>query len=327
MGLTPIRLVDLGVAPAWQTQAVYHALAERMAEDSPDTILLCRPDAPYLCIGYHQVLESVLDPQACQRRGLPIYRRRLGGGATYLDRNQIFYQCVFHHSRMPVMPRDIYAYALAAPVMTLRSLGLEAGLCHTNEVEVRTQRIAGTGGGRIGEAVAVVGNLLLDFDYEAMAAVWQVPQPSFRELALTAMREHMTTLRDCAPGVDAETVRQRLAESFSGAMGRPVYTGALLPEELEAARQAAVEMTSPETLQLYREERGTEPMRQLKISARASIRYDETRLDGREVRGSFWLAGEVIREARLESFPARPWAPVATQLCGVPFAQWKARLA
>ena len=43
----------------------------------------------------------------------------------------------------------------------------------TVELEVAGRRIAGVGGGRIGEAAVVVGNLLLDFDYQTMAQVWR----------------------------------------------------------------------------------------------------------------------------------------------------------
>jgi lipoate---protein ligase len=178
--MKPIRLLNLGLITPLQTQAYYHALAENMTVDSADTIIICRPSAPYLCLGYHQVFGSTFDRNECERRGLPVFRRRLGGGATYLDENQLFYQCIFHHTRLPAMLQDIYALALAAPVNTLKRLGLDAELRDTNEIEVNGKRIAGTGGGRIDEACVVVGNLLFDFDYEAMTAVWQTPSPTFR---------------------------------------------------------------------------------------------------------------------------------------------------
>ena len=178
--MKPIRLLNLGSIPPWQTQAIYHALAKRMSTDTRDVVLICRPNAPYLCLGYHQIFESIFDTAECERRGLPVLRRRLGGGATYLDQNQLFYQIVFHHSRTPVMLKELYAFALKAPVATLRRLGLNAELHDTNEIEVSGKRIAGTGGGRIGEASVVVGNRLFDFDFEAMSSVWRDTWPPFR---------------------------------------------------------------------------------------------------------------------------------------------------
>src|SRR3990172_3120821 len=168
-----IRLLVLGTTHWLRTQAVYHALAETMTVDSPDTIIFAQPLQPYLCIGYHQELDSVLDRQACARMSLPIARRRVGGGATLLDVNQLFYQCVFHHTRVPPMVNDLYAKMLAAPVAALRGLGLNAELQGENEIEVDGKRIAGIGGGGIGDSAVVVGNVLFDFDYNAMTRAWR----------------------------------------------------------------------------------------------------------------------------------------------------------
>ena len=119
MSATPIRLINLGPAPFWQTQAVYHAVAELMRDDTPDTIIITSPRTPYLCLGYHDVYDAVLDRAAVVQRGLPVLRRRVGGGTTYLDADQIFYQCVFHHRRVPAVFDAIYAHMLAAPLAVL----------------------------------------------------------------------------------------------------------------------------------------------------------------------------------------------------------------
>ena len=324
--MKPIRLLNLGAIPAWQTQAIYHALAERMDQDGEDTIIICRPNQPYLCLGYHQVFESVFDPRECQARGLPVIRRRLGGGATYLDQNQIFYQCIFHHSRMPVMFKEIYAFALAAPVLTLRRLGLTAQLRETNEIEVDGKRIAGTGGGRIGEATVIVGNLLLDFDFEAMAAVWHTPSPAFRALAEKALREHIVQLNELLEPPPIDRLTDLLIDSFSSLIGRPLLPGVLSPEELAAARFEATELTSSECLAMHGNSSESEAMRNLKISARAAIRYDVAQVRGYEVHGSFWVAEDQIREAVLDSVPGRDWGFCQDRLVGMPMEKWRDQL-
>ena len=324
--MKPIRLINLGMIPAWQTQAIYHALAEQMDEDSQDTIVICRPTKPYLCLDYHQVFENIFDPEECKRRGLPVYRRRLGGGATYLDQNQLFYQCIFHQKHMPAVFKDIFAFALAAPVMTLRRLGLNAELCETNEIEVDGKRIAGTGGGLIGDASVVVGNILFDFDDEAMTAVWRTPSHSFRLLAQKALRDHLLRLNSLLENVSIDAVTERLIQSFSETMGRPLQPGILSTEELNIAKEIAEELGSEESLALHRTDTLAEPVRLLKISARASIRYDETRVNGWDVKGSFWLTGDVIKAAVLESVPERQWASIEQRLQGTSFRGWMDRI-
>ncbi|MFQ5921863.1 MAG: biotin/lipoate A/B protein ligase family protein [Anaerolineales bacterium] len=322
-----IRLLDLGTVPAWQSQALYHAIAERMRPSRPDTIILCRPDSPHLCLGYHQIFEEVLDRQECKRRSLPVYRRRLGGGAAYLDSNQIFYQCIFHHARVPVFVDRLYARMLAAPVKTLRRLGLPASLVSTNEIVADGKRIAGVGGGRIGEASVVVGNLLLDFDFELMAQVWRVPWEPFRELASWALGRHVTTLR--ANGVEGSLggIQQILEEEFSRALERPLELGRVTPGESSHSERVAQRLTSREYLSLHASNGRGEPMQALKIAAGVYVHADLAEINGHRIQASLLVRDGSIRRAHLQSIPAKSWIGPAARLAGAPLADWKRCLA
>jgi lipoate-protein ligase A len=319
----PIRLLNLGLTESWRTQAVYHAVAELMQADSPDTIILCRPQTPYLCLGYHQIYDATFDRAECERRQLPVYRRKLGGGATYLDGNQLFYQCVFHHSRLPVLLKEIYQRLLAAPVATLRRWGCDAALRDLNEVEVEGKRIAGIGGGRLGEAAVVVGNILFDFDYATMAQVWNAPSKLFRELAAQTLQEHLTTLARLHAGVSMAEVESVLIEEFINCLQRPVIVGDLTAAEETHARKLAKRMTSAEYLNMHRENGRLTPMDSLKIAANIFIRTAEVHLNGRTVRASFCVRHNLISKALIESIPAGNWQKTESRLQGMPFHEWK----
>jgi lipoate-protein ligase A len=321
---TTIRLLDLGLTDAWRTQAVYHAVAELMREDSPDTIIFCRPRTPYVCLGYHQAYDATFDRTALERRKLPVFRRRLGGGATYLDSNQLFYQCIVHHSRAPVMLKDVYQRMLAAPVAALRRRGLDAQLFDLNEIEIGGKRIAGIGGGRIGEAAVVVGNVLGDFDFASMAAVWRVPSESFRTLALDAMRERITTLRDFGR-FEFDALSSILSQEFSNAFLQPLKEGNLTREEESRSKEIGKRIASPEYLNMHNDHQSATPMHALKISARAWIHAAEARLDEYRVRANFRVRDDVIDEARLESSPRRDWAAVEKGLRHISLKDWEER--
>lgn len=237
----PIRLLDLGEVSPLRSQALYHGLAEAMGADTPDTIVLCRPAAPYFCVGYHQIPGAELDLDWCREHGYPVLQRRIGGGTVFLDSQQLFYQCVFHRSRAPFDVASIYRRFLAAPVQVLGWLGLDAHLTGVNEIEVGTRRIAGTGGGQIGEAVVVTGNILFDFDYDAMARAWRVPSEAFRRLAADGLRRYVTTLkRELPRPPSVEKVKRLLAETYGATLGRPVRVGTLTSsEELGVSRAEA----------------------------------------------------------------------------------------
>ncbi len=297
-----------------------------MTADSPDTIIICQPLTPYLCLGYHQVFDSVLDRHECERRNLPVVRRRVGGGTTYLDANQLFYQCIFHHSRVPVVAKDIYALMLAGPVATLRRLGLNAELRDINEIEVDGKRIAGIGGGRIGEASVVVGNFLFDFDYHTMTQVWRVPDESFRDLASKALRQRITTIwRETGP-VTTEMVLWILLEEFAKALGRPIERGTPKQPETRHSQKVAERITSAEYLDLhsdrYSDEENIPPMKSLKISAGTYIQSDEITNNGQHIQGSFRVRDGIIEEARIHSENGYKWAKSEDRLKGVPFREW-----
>lgn len=269
-----VRLLNLGLCEPWRTQAVYHAIAETMTARTPDTLVICRPASPYLCLGYHQVLDRVLDRKECEARNIPVYRRRVGGGLTYLDRDQLFYQCIFHESRVPAHSKDVYARMLAAPVATLRRLGLDAALRFENEIEIGDRRVAGIGGARIGEAMVVVGNLLFDFDHDTLTHVWRTPTAAFRARAASALLERLVTLKELVVSVSVETVEAMLVDEFARALKRPLIEGVLTTAEEERTQHVRERMSSPEYLNLHRDtEYGerVEPMTSLKISARAFI--------------------------------------------------------
>ena len=325
MSATPIRLIDLGPAPFWQTQAVYHAIAGLMRDGTPDTIILTSPRTPYLCLGYHDIYDAVLDLEAVARRGLPVMRRRVGGGTTYLDSDQIFYQCVFHHRRVPAQLSAIYERLLAAPLTTLQRLGLSARLCDTLELEVQGRRIAGIGGGRIGDAAVVVGNLLFDFDYTAMAEVWRTPWPSFRELAAGALRDHVTTLREQRGSVAADDVYALLREAFAAALGRPLQVGELTRAETRYARKLGTRMSSDEYLNLHHERAQDHLARPLKIAAGVFIHAVSVDLAGCAMQASLRVHDGQIAQARLESQPPRNWSWAEAALQHQPFADWERR--
>lgn len=320
----PIRLIDLGKTPSWQTQAYYHAVSETMDENTPDTLILCQPSTPYLCLGYHQVYDEIFSSDECERRGLPVYRRRVGGGATYLDSDQLFYQFIFHHTRVPVNFQDVYARALAGPVETLKRLGLDARLRAVNEIEVNGDRIAGIGGGRIGKASVVVGNFLFDFDFDTLSQVWHAPWDAYRTLASNALRDRITTLNELVNGIIMDDVQNILVEEVARVFDRAVAPGEITDQEHAAAEQVSNHMASPQFLALHQEQKDPARLTPLKIAAGVYIHAEEIKNNGHTLQASFCVRDDIIQEAVLEAEPGVQLTEVQNQLRGIAFTDWLA---
>jgi len=238
---------DLGKLPGQQSMLVFHALARMGIE----ALVAVSPKSPLASIGYFQDAEKEVDLQYCKELGIPFMRREVGGGATYLDENQIFYQLIWKkdNPKFPKAIHEIYPWFSEAPVETYRKFGIRAEFRAINDIITSSGRkIAGEGGGNIGESMVFVGGILLDFDYKAMSKILKVPDEKFRDKVYKTMEENLTTMRKELGVIPSrEEVVSILKEKFEKMVGKLTPTS-LNPEILEKMKQIESWMTSEEFL-------------------------------------------------------------------------------
>ncbi|MEW6374698.1 MAG: lipoate--protein ligase family protein [Thermodesulfobacteriota bacterium] len=240
-------LFDLGKLPGQQSMLIFHALARMGIE----ALVIVSPKIPLVSIGYFQDAEQEVDLQYCEEAGIPFMRREVGGGATYLDENQIFYQLIWKKDN-PKFPRaidEIYTWFSQAPVETYRIFGIEAEFRVVNDIVTKAGRkIAGEGGGNIGDCMVFVGGILLDFNYQAMSRILKVPDEKFRDKVYKTMEENLTTMkRELGMIPSRKEVVSVLKEKFEKKVGE--FTPASLNSEIfEKMSQIEAWMTSEEFL-------------------------------------------------------------------------------
>jgi lipoate---protein ligase len=188
-----IPLYNLGSVPWIDSQLLYHALP-RLGRSG---LFLLAPQTPYVCIGFHQDAAQEVDLRTCAERKIPVFRREVGGGAVYLDGQQIFFQLVIskEHPLLQVTRETFYQRALEPALETLRSLGLDPRYKPVNDILINNHKITGSGAAEIDNYVVFVGNILLDFDYSTMADVLKVPDAKFRDKLHLSLKNNLTTLR------------------------------------------------------------------------------------------------------------------------------------
>ncbi|MAF32549.1 MAG: hypothetical protein CL941_01035 [Desulfobacter sp.] len=148
-----------------------------------ESLVLVSPASPYVCIGYHQDVTHEVDLNFCAANDIPVFRREVGGGAVYLDGDQLVFHVVFKEDN-PVIPatkKAFYQKFLQPVVNVYRRIGIPAVYKPVNDIIVNTRKISGTGVGEIGDSIVFVGNLILDFNYETMARILKVPDEKFRD--------------------------------------------------------------------------------------------------------------------------------------------------
>jgi len=188
-----LELFNLGKVPWLETQLIYHALAEVGRE----ALTLVSPATPYVCIGFHQDAEQEVDLDFCKKNNIPVFRRNLGGGAVYLDGNQLFFHLILHRDN-PAIPHgkiSFYKKFLQPVIDVYRHIGIAADYKPVNDVVVEHRKISGTGAAEIGECIVFVGNLIVDFDYDMMSKVLKVPDEKFRDKVHQTIKANLTTIR------------------------------------------------------------------------------------------------------------------------------------
>jgi lipoate-protein ligase A len=216
-----------------------------------EALVIVSPEIPLVSIGYFQDAEQEVDIQHCRKSGIPFMRREVGGGATYLDGNQIFYQLIWKkdHPKFPKAIQEIYSWFSEAPIETYRTFGIQAAFRPVNDIITGAGRkIAGEGGGNIGGCMVFVGGILLDFDYQAMSRILKVPDEKFRDKAHKTMEENLTTVRrELGVIPSREELISVLKEEFEKRVGK-LTPASLNPKILEKMKQLDAWMTSEEFL-------------------------------------------------------------------------------
>ena len=234
----PIRLLDLAPVSPIRSQSIYHAVGYAMGSGSPDTIMLVSPNAPYVSIGRHQDANREVDLEYCTDHGYPVIRREVGGGAVYLDGNQLFTQWIFGAEHLPATVEARFELYIDSLIKTYRALGIAADYRPINDIHVNGRKIGGTGAARMDRAEVVVGSLMFDFDTATMAQVLRVPSEKFRDKVRQTLDDYMTTMRRelGEPPARTEVVAAYLA-ACAEVLGRPIVPGELRADELALAEE------------------------------------------------------------------------------------------
>jgi lipoate-protein ligase A len=238
-----MRLYSLGELDWKDTQLYYHA----MAHLGMDGVIICIPRTPYFCVGYHQDVRQELDIGYLDQMGIPYFRRETGGGTVYLDQNQIFYQVVMRRDDPEVPARnESFSERYLTPAMkALQGLGVAGALRPPNDILVNDRKVSGNGGGDIGDCKVVVGNLLVQFDFETMVQGLKVPHEDFRIHLKHLMEGNIETVRTMLIDADRDSVHEALVKAYGTICDDGTVTD--IPDEVKAkARELEVKMLSRE---------------------------------------------------------------------------------
>ncbi len=148
----------------------------------PNTIIFWRPKTRFVCLGYFQYVKDEVYPEICEKLGVKIARRILGGGMGYVDQNQLLYDVVMG-SEYKVTPvassiERMYKHVLSGVIQGLRELGFTDVLLmpdYNSAIWLNGKKVSGNCATSLTGAQIVGGSLLVDFDFEMLEKVSRNP--------------------------------------------------------------------------------------------------------------------------------------------------------
>ena len=176
-----------------QTQLLYHALGRLGIEALAVTASI----EPYVCVGFSQGIPTEVDGEYCRKNGIGVFRREIGGGTVFIDRDQLLIQLVLRRDRedVPAGQANFFRKFLGPLQGAYRDIGVETVFMPVNDLLAGGRKISGTGGGEVGDCNVLATNLLLDFDFASMAGAIRCPSEEFRSAVRRMMERNLTTVR------------------------------------------------------------------------------------------------------------------------------------
>ncbi len=315
-----LDLYRLGKVPWHESQLCYHALA-RLGREA---LVLVSPASRYVCVGYHQDARQEIDLDFCRSHYIPVFRREVGGGAVYLDGNQLFFQIILHRDSplAPLRRETFYRKFLEPAIQVYGKIGIPAKYEPINDILAGSKKISGTGAGEIGDCVVFVGNLMIDFDCETMSRVLKTPDEKFRDRVQKAIETNVTNIRRELGEKEANkwtesTLNALMVEEFHKLLGP------LEQREMDDTLKAKMDelgkvMTSESWL--YRRGRQLNG-RHTKIRSGVSVIHRIHKTNGCLIRADFEIRDNTFREVCLSTdlayFPQETVFSLESRITGV----------
>jgi lipoate-protein ligase A len=232
------RWIGLGAVDPIAFHATYAGLAEARAADIAPIVVWGRA-AAHLCLGQSQgrcELDDAID--------VPVVRRPLGGGAVWVDEDQLSYALIAPLAAAPQRNEDWYPWALAPAIATFRAFGLAVER-RGEDLWFGRRKIAGSGAATIGRSAVVASSFLLRFPRARFAASMAAPDPDFRTALHGALGVAMTDWTSHAAPPDERSLGRAFRSALRRTVGWHAVVSAIARDEGAAIDAWRDELAAP----------------------------------------------------------------------------------
>jgi len=172
-------------------------------------------------LGAFEAAGHALHAEYCRSHGIDIVRRVSGGGAVYLDADQLCWTLTLSHP-------NAWGEKRLAQWMTrlgdsaaegLRRAGVHASFVAPNDIEAEGRKLASCFLALSDSALLFQGGILLNLDTETMMKALRVPTEKLSPDGVCSEHRRFATLSDSSAGPGISTIEQHLLDSWAEQLG------------------------------------------------------------------------------------------------------------
>ena len=176
---------------------------------------------PTASLGAFETAGHALRAEYCRSHGIDIVRRVSGGGAIYLDADQLCWTLTLSHPNAwsEIRLAQWMARLGDSVVGGLRRAGVHASFVPPNDIEVEGRKLASCFLALSDSALLFQGGILLGLDTETMMKALRMPTEKLSPDGIRSARHRFATLGDGSAGPEISTVEQHLLASWAEQLG------------------------------------------------------------------------------------------------------------
>lgn len=191
---------------------------------------------PAVSLGAHQSLGLAVRREFCRARGIEIVRRLTGGGALYLDPDQIAWTLTLcSDARDPPSLRAWMERLCGGVVAGLGRLGIAARFAAPNDIEVQGRKLASGFLLTAGRALLFQGTLLREADVETRLKALRTPTEKLSPEGILSARTRLVTLRELRLEAEPARLEAALTAGWEEVLGL-AFEVAPPPQPFDVAR-------------------------------------------------------------------------------------------
>jgi lipoate-protein ligase A len=239
------RVVDSDLVEPVKGVATVEAVSiARSKNVIPNTIIFWRPTTPFVCLGYFQLVREEVFADVCEKKGIKIVRRILGGGTGYVDSKQLLYDVILGSEQImtPIASNidRLYKYVLSGVMQGLREMGLkEVQLMPdlNSAIWLNGKKVSGNAATGLSGAQIVGGSLLVDFDFETLSKVFRNPYKNLKP-GINSLEEGLTCInRELPKRIELPEVKKAVQTGFERALKIRLENGRFTKRETKLIQE------------------------------------------------------------------------------------------